>query len=596
MITSDEKLGTTSAVDITRRLWPALKPYRTRLLWGVLLIVLTTTIEILLPLVVGRTVDATIEIRQGQAILMKLCVAFFVLIVLKMVLDTLQAYVIQSTGQGITHDLRSLLFARIARMPVPYFDKNPTGRLLTRVVNDIKSLSELFTASISVLALDIMVIAGTILAMFWMNWKLSAYTLLSFPLVVISIRYFGYRLAIAYRKIRIKLAEINAFLGENIGAIATIQRLSAEKERLDRFERIVLEHQVASLESLKVFASVQPVTNSLNGVAMAVLLIVGGKWVIEGQISIGLLVAFIGYLRNLFQPIRDLVEKYNTFLSAMVSAERVVNILEEPTEEEIFAASKAGMGNSTRPVIAPQTASIVFESVSFKYPSRDSLALENVSFELPAGRQLAVVGATGSGKSTLIRLLLRFYEPTSGQISFGGRPLDQWDRFDLRRHIGVVHQEIYLFQGTVRENLGLGKEGFTDQYLRSQCERAQLWDVIKNRGGLDMIVNEGGTNFSLGERQLISFARILVFDTPLLVLDEATSSVDTRLEKRLMEAIHEILSTRTSIVIAHRLSTIQECDDILVLDHGLLKEQGTYDSLLTYGGIFKKFHDIHSRS
>jgi len=593
MITSDEKLMSTSVVDITRRLWPALKPYRNKFLVGVLLIFLSSGTEILLPIIVGETVDAAMSGGHGRQLLILLCVAFLTVTLLKAILETTQAYVIQVTGQGITHDLRSLLFTRIAHMPVPYYDRNPTGRLLTRVVNDIKSLSELFTASISVLALDIMIITGTIVAMFWMNWRLAGLTLLSFPIAIFSIRYFGFRSAIAYRKIRLRLAEINSFLGENIGAIATIQRLSAEKERYDSFEKVVISHQEASLESLKVFALVQPVTNTLNGVAMMTLIIVGGRWVIEGRVSIGLVVAFLGYVRNLFQPIRDLVEKYNTFLSAMVSAERVANILEEPTEDELFAKMSNG---SEKPVIAPQTASIVFESVSFKYPSRDSLALKKVSFDIPAGHQLAIVGATGSGKSTLIRLLLRFYEPTEGRIVFGGRALDQWDRYDLRKHIGVVHQEIYLFQGSVRENLSLGREGFSDEYLRSQCERAQLWSVIQHRGGLDMNVNEGGTNFSLGERQLISFARILVFDTPLLVLDEATSSVDRRLEKRLMEAIHELLSTRTSIVIAHRLSTIQECDEILVLDHGHLAEQGTYDSLLSQGGIFKKFHDIHSRS
>ncbi len=595
MISTEEKIINTNAIQITRRLWPTLRPYRNKFSLGVGLIFLATAMDVILPAVVGKTVDAVSTADQGHRILVILCWIFFGLIIAKAVLDTVQAYVIQSTGQQITHDLRSLLFTRIAHMPVPYFDRNPTGRLLVRVVNDIKALSELFTASISVLVLDTMVIIGTIAAMFWMNWRLAGITLITFPLVAVLIHYFGNRVAVAYRKIRLRLAEINAFLGENIGAIATIQRLSAEKERYDRFEGIVLQYQEASLESLKIFALLQPLANVLNGVALVTVMMVGGHWVIEGKISLGVVVAFLGYLRNLFQPIRDLVEKYNTFLSAMIAAERVANVLDEPTEEEIFAKLDVSFGND-KPAIVPETASIEFHSVSFQYPSRDSLALQDVSFRLPAGRQLAVVGATGSGKSTLIRLLLRFYEPTQGQILFGGRPLNQWDRYDLRRYIGVVHQEIYLFQGTVRENLSLGREGFTDEYLRSQCERAQLWDVIRPRGGLDMMVNEGGTNFSLGERQLISFARILVFDTPLLVLDEATSSVDRRLEKKLMEAIHELLSTRTSIVIAHRLSTIEECDDILVLDHGHLSEQGSYDALLQKSGIFKKFHDIHSRS
>jgi ATP-binding cassette subfamily B protein len=552
------------------------------------LIVLSTVGEIVSPVIVGKSVDAAISAALDARWLTRLCLFYLALVLVRALLDSYQAFVIQATGQAVTHELRLALFARILGLPVPYFDRNPTGRLLTRVVNDIKSLSELFTASISVLALDLMIIAGTLGAMFWIHWRLAALVLSSFPLVLISIRYFGEKLAVQYRRVRQHLSEINAFLGENIAGIATIQRLGAEPARMEKFVGIVDRHQAAQLDSIVTFALVQPITNVLNGLAMGILIVAGGWWVIKGRITVGVVVAFFGYLRNLFQPVRDLVEKYNTFLSSMVSAERVAGILEESVETAIPETLQVWT--------PPEALPIRFESVSFRYATRQQTALEDVSFELDHGESLAIVGATGSGKSTLIRLLLRFYEPQEGAIYFGEQRLGEWDKGRLRRSVGVVHQESYLFQGTVRDNLTLGRENFSDSYLTDKCMRAQLWDFIRNRGGLDMTVLEGGTNFSVGERQLLSLARVLVFNPPVLVLDEATSSVDRLLERRLMEAIQESLAGRTSIVIAHRLSTIQNCDRILVLDKGKVAELGTYSQLLSRNGIFARFHQLHARS
>jgi ATP-binding cassette, subfamily B, multidrug efflux pump len=585
MVQSEDHQNRISPVRAAQMLWPYLKAYQGKFLLSGLLILLSTGVEVVNPIIVGLCVDAAISPGKGMGLKI-LCLIFFTLILTKFFLDFVQAYVIQSTGQSITHELRSLMFSRIERLPVGYFDRNPTGRLLTRVINDIKSLSELFTASISVLALDAMIIVGTVGAMFYMHWKLAGLVLLAFPFVLFIIEFFGRRLAGAYRSVRRALSEINAFLGENIGAISTIQRLAAEEERMKKFTRIVDTHNVAQMHTLRVFSLVQPLTNLFNGICTGTLLLVGGYWAIQGKITVGLVVAFLGYLRNLFQPIRDLVEKYNTFLSAMVSVERVVGILDEPTEEMT--------GNWFQP---QKTAfSVSFENVSFRYPTRSLNALNEVSFEVKPRESLAIVGATGSGKSTIIRLLLRFYEPNSGKILVGDSPLLEWDKGSLRQQIGVVHQEIYLFQGTIRENLTLGREGYSDSYLREQCERAQLWSFIEPRGGLDMHVFEGGSNFSLGERQLLSFARVLVFDAPLLVLDEATSSVDRRLERKLLAAIAESLAGRTSIVIAHRLTTIEECDRVLVLDKGKIAEEGSYDELLRSNGLFSKYHEIHTRA
>jgi ATP-binding cassette subfamily B protein len=335
--------------------------------------------------------------------------------------------------------------------------------------------------------------------------------------------------------------------------------LAAEKERLKSFGDIGERHLTAQLDSLKVFAVVQPLANVANGVSMTILIIGGGYAVIQGKLTLGIVVAFLGYVRNLYQPVRDLVEKYNVFLSAMVSAERVVGILEEPKE------NAGNLPISTHLFVTPETLPLSFKGVSFKYPTREEVAVDNISFDLPAGKKLALIGRTGSGKSTLLKLILRFYEPREGSILLGGIEVKNWDLVTLRKSIGVVHQEIYVFEGSLRDNLTLAQTGYSDDFLINVLKRAELWDFVESRGGLDLKLYEGGTNFSLGEKQLLSVARVLVMNPPVLFLDEATSSLDTITEKKVMAALDKVMENRTAIVIAHRLATIQNCDHILTL-------------------------------
>ena len=410
--TQEDKLFSHDKWEVLKKLWPYIRPQKLSFIIASFLILMTTAIEVISPMVVGLCVDAAVKGGDPHRTL-ALAIAFLSLVVGRSILDTVQAYLLQSAGQKVVHRLRCELFSHILHLPISYFDRNPTGRLLTRVVNDIKSVSELFTASLSVLVLDVMIIMGTIVAMLFINFYLAVGVLFSFPFVVYTIHHFGKLLAAAYRKVRKELAELNAFLGENIAGIATIQRLAAEKERLASFDEIGERHLVAQLESLRVFAVVQPLSNVANGVSMAVLIIGGGYAVIHGQLTLGIVVAFLGYIRNLFQPVRDLVEKYNIFLSATVSAERVVGILEEPKEG---AGSPPSTSNQ---FIDAHTLSLKCENVSFQYPTRDELAINNLSFDLPAGKKLALIGRTGSGKSTLLKLVLRFYEPRTGNILLG---------------------------------------------------------------------------------------------------------------------------------------------------------------------------------
>ncbi len=578
-----EKTESFSYRDVARHFLPIVRPYSLRFAAGISLIVLSTGIDLLTPILLGRAVDTVAAPSPDRAFLYRLCWFFLGLVAAKFVFDIAKAYLIQSAGEKVKHDLRTLLFTRIAHLPVSYFDRNPVGRPLTRVVNDVRTLGELFGASISMTVLDVLIITGTLGAMFWLNWQLALVVLITFPLIVVSFRLFSVQLNAAYRAVRTHLSEMNSFLGENVGAVATIQRLAAQGPRMDTFSGIVDKHYGAQIKSLRTYARMQPTIHSLNGVAMASLIGVGGYWAIQGKITLGVIVAFLGYNRNLFYPLRDLIEKYNLILNAKVSAERVLDILEEPMEMEY---------REGRDPERLSNIDIEFRDVSFRYPTRDQNALTDINLKIPRGSSLAIVGATGAGKSSLIRLLLRFYEPTAGTICFGGKNLTDWDKADLRSQIGVVHQEIYLFQGTVRENLTLGKAGFSDETLIEKCRQAQIWDALESRGGLDMEVHEGGSDFSVGEKQLLSFARVLVFDPPMIVLDEATASVDRQNEHRLMEAIRQILRDRTSIIIAHRLSTIETCDNIAVFEHGELKEIGTFDELIQKRGLFWNFHQI----
>lgn len=570
-----------------KALEPVLRPRLFSFLLGALLVSGSTICELLAPYLLGKGVDLVVSEHPEKRLLVQTSAIFAFVVILRALIESFQGLVIQKTGQNVIHDLRVLIFKKIHQMPISYFDANPTGRILTRVVNDIKSVSELFTASISVLILDVTIILGSIVSMLIMDWSLALVVLATFPLVVWTVLRFGEKLSTAYKVVRARLSEVNAFLGENIAGIVAIQRLNAEDSRLLKFRKIVDEHTKAQMNALEVYAAVQPYANIFNGVSMAALMWWGGMWAIQGRISLGVLVAFFAYVRNLFQPIRDLVEKYNTFLSAMVAADRLVAVLDMKSE----SYENSGNEDIRQKVL---TDSFEFKSVSFKYPTRDNWALRDINFKAEAGQSIAIVGATGSGKSTLIRLLMRFYEPTEGSIWVGDVRLDQCEHHQIRTCIGVIQQEIFLFRGTLRENLTLGKTEIDDVFLIDQCKKTHLWDLVKERGGLDLNIAEGGINLSVGEKQLLAFTRMWVFQPRVLVLDEATASVDPISERYLMDAVETGLRGRTSIVIAHRLSTIRMCNKIIVLKDGRIVEEGAYSELLKKRGLFYEFHKIYS--
>lgn len=561
--------------------FPIIKKFKLFFSLGVFLIAVGTVIEIVLPIVLGKAVDKLTS-GANKSELFQLARIFFALIAVRAVSETLQAYVIQRTGQKVLHETRQLVFEKILNLRISYFDQNSTGRLMTRLMNDIKSVSELFSASISVLLLDTAVIIGTIVAMLYVSVSLTIAILITFPIAVYLIFYFGKKLSEAYRVVRKHLAEINSFMGENVAAIASVQRLNAQTQREEKFEGLVGKHTKAQFESVKVFALSQPVIGMFNGISIASLLGLGGYWVLEGKVTLGIIVTFLGYIRNLFQPIRDLIEKYNTFLSSFVSLERITQILNEP-DESVLTGEKQ---------VVVLEHELEFKNVFFKYPTRETNALTEINFTLSKGKKIAIVGPTGSGKSSLIRLILKFYEPTSGEILLDGKSISEMDLKQYRKLFGFVPQEVYVFHGSIRENLTLGREK-EDKLLIDIANSSGLWDVISTRGGLDFEVMEGGTNLSMGERQLLCLTRVLVLNPAVIVFDEATSNIDSILEAKLVNAIEKSMQGRSSIIIAHRLSTIMQCDEILVMECGQIIERGGYSELRQKGGLFTKFCRIY---
>ncbi len=531
-------------VDLHWKFWPeplklALFSMHRRFSVAAVLLAVSTAIEVAIPLLQGKVVDLLIK-DLGKRALTEVSLWFLAAIALKGVADALQAYVVQGIGQDLTHRLRMDLFRRMLNFPVRYFDKFSSGRLVTRVIHDLKSIGELFSASICVAGLDAIIIVASLVTMFWLQAKLALLVLIPMPFAFYLIHRYGEKVAAAYRIVRAKLGAINGFLGENFSALASLQRLSGEENQNRKFTALVEDHQNAQLEGLKVFAMAQPIINGANGLTFALLIFFGGMGVIEGQWSLGVLVAFLGYIKNLFQPLRDLIEKYNTFVSARVALERVF---------EIFGQSLEHTGTVEFPQGAP---AIELEDVTFQYPEGKAPVLTNASLSINSGETVAFIGATGGGKSTLFRLLLGFYSPVSGTVKVAGRPLYEWDAHSLRGQIGLVAQELFLFRGTVRENMCLGSKAWDDHLLIESLKDVGLWPALLERGGLDLLLEESGGNLSLGERQLLAMARVFLRNPSILLFDEVTSQIDAQTEERILVALDRLRRGRTCLLIAHR--------------------------------------------
>jgi len=481
------------------------------------------------------------------------------------------------------YDLRMQIFRHLQKMDVAFFDKNPVGRLMTRVTTDVDALNELFTSGVISVFDDIFTLSGIIISLFLLNYKLALGIVAILPFLILVTLLFKIKVRDSYRRVRTAIARINAFLQENITGAAVVQLFGREKKQYQKFTHINKDHLDANLQSIFYYAIFFPLLEVISASAIALIVWYGGRQVLAGALTLGTLVAFIQYSDRFFRPISDLSEKYTILQAAMASSERIFKLLD--TEPSVVAPS----GSKT---LAVEKGSIEFRNVSFAYKPGEPV-LHNVSFRVEPGEKVAVVGATGAGKSTIISLLSRFYDVQEGEIRVDGENIRNFDLQGLRSSIGIVLQDVFLFSGSVAENIRLGNSRIPDAQVRKAAETVHASHFISRlENQFATKVGERGSSLSVGQKQLLAFARALAYDPKILVLDEATSSIDTETELLIRDALARLMADRTSIIVAHRLSTIQKADRIIVLHKGRIRETGSHQELLHLRGIYWKLYQL----
>jgi ATP-binding cassette subfamily B protein len=499
------------------------------------------------------------------------------------VLLSLQARTMLMTGQLVMRDLRDALFAHLQSLEVAWFSRTPAGRVITRLTSDVEALNELFTSGLVDILSDVVVLGGIAGILFALDWRLALVAFATLPFMIVLSTWFRKRARSIYREVRTRVAAINTHLQEHLAGMSVVQLARAEERTSRRFRELDVAHRDVNIRGVFYYAVFYPCVELLISVGMAMLLVTGGIWTKGGTLSLGVLVAFLQYVQRFFRPIADLAENYNILQASFAAAERLQGLL--ATEPQILQHAS--------PVAPPpRGATFAFEGVSFAY-EEERWAIRELSFAARAGERLAVVGHTGAGKSTLVNLLLRFYDPQLGTVMVDGVDVRRWDLSQLRRRFAVVLQEIDCFAGTLRENVSLGRPGIDDARIRWALEQVGAAPVLSRvRQGLDTTLGERGTGLSVGERQLVSFARALVGDPEFLLLDEATASVDPLTEATIQKALERLLQGRTALIIAHRLATVVGCDRVLVLHLGRLVEQGPHEELLAHGGLYKTLYEL----
>jgi ATP-binding cassette subfamily B multidrug efflux pump len=490
-------------------------------------------------------------------------------------------YALEFTGQNIMQDIRLQLFGRIQSQAVSFFDRHPLGRLVTRVTNDVENLNEMFKSVVITLFKDIFILVGILVVLLYLNWRLALVSFVILPFIFGLTLLFSHLAREAFRELRAKVAKMNAFMQERLAGMKIIQLFAREDFQIRSFARINHENYLAGMKQIRVFAVFMPIMELFSAFAVALIIWHGGGKVIGEQLTLGSLVAFISYIQMFFKPIRDISEKYNIMQSAMASTERILEFMDH--REEI--------PEPEHPVSLPHVAGhLEFRGVSFGY-DKEYPVLHDVSFEVRPGEMVAIVGATGAGKTTVANLIERFYDPDKGAIYLDGLDIRKWSKRELRSQIGMVMQDVFIFAGSLRENISLGRDEVSGEVMDRALTQANADRFIQRLpNGLDQEIGEGGSTLSAGERQLLSFGRSLAYGPRVLILDEATSSVDPETERLIQEAISRITETRTTLVVAHRLSTIQKANRILVMHHGRIREQGTHEELMSLGGIYYKLN------
>lgn len=583
MIHDDEILGKAYDARLMQRLLGYLWPYRAQVGVALAAIISASLLQLAPPYLMKIAIDQYIQAGDLGG-LNAIAVVFLGVLLTSFVFEFIQTYTMQLTGQRIMYDLRMQIYRHLQRLDLSYYDRNPVGRLMTRVTTDVDVLNDLFTGGVVAVFGDIFTLAGIMVVMLLMDWRLALVAFAVLPLIVVVTQWFRRNVRDTYRTVRTWIARINAFLQENITGMTTVQLFRREATNFGRFEEINRTHRDANIDSIFYYAVFYPAIEIIGALAGSLIIWYGGGWVLSGTLTLGSLVAFLQYSQRFFRPISDMSEKFNVLQSAMASSERIFKLLDTPVKIDAPAAPVR------RPPAAPGR--IVFEHVWFAYGG-DDYVLRDVSFDVAPGERVGVVGATGAGKTTLINLLMRLYDVSKGRVLMDGVDIRQMDLAELRSLFSLVLQDVHLFSGTIAGNIRLGSAGIADDEVRRAAAAVHANRFIEALpGGYDAKVAERGATLSVGQKQLLSFARALAFDPKILVLDEATSSVDTETELLIRDALHVLMAGRTTIAIAHRLSTIQDMDKILVLHKGEVREMGTHQELLARRGIYYTLYQL----
>lgn len=574
-------------LGVTKRLLRYLRPYWQLVVVALIMTVVVNIVGNIQPWFTKYAVDGFITPKTTDGLWI-FSVAFFAVFFFRFVFQYLQEILLNRVGQQVMFDLRTEIYTKLQNQEVAYYDKNPVGRVITRITSDVDSLNELFTSGVIDVLGDLVSIFAIIGFMFYMDWRLALVSLATVPLLFIATNWFRKHARHGYDLVRTRLAKLNAFLQEHISGAQTVQLFNAETKVEQRFHDINDDYRNANLETIYYYAIFYPLVDFIGAIGIAVVIWFGGYYLLNFSVSdagltIGTVAAFVQYSGFLFQPIRDLSDKFNILQSAIVASHRIFQLLDLPIEIVTPEAPKKSGKAEGR---------IEFQNVWFAYKNEDWI-LKDVSFTVNPGESIALVGHTGSGKTTTTNLLMRFYDIQKGRITLDGVDLRDWDLRTLRENFAVVLQDVFLFGDSIESNIRLGNKGITDERIEWAATEVHAADFVKNLPeGYQTEVKERGAGLSVGQKQLISFARALAFDPKLLILDEATSSIDTETEQLIQQAVERVMDGRTSLVVAHRLSTIQRCDRILVFHHGELRESGTHNELLALRGLYWRLFQL----
>ncbi|HVT44935.1 MAG TPA: ABC transporter ATP-binding protein [Thermoanaerobaculia bacterium] len=592
---------------LVRRLLTYLRPYRLRTVVSVVLVIFSSILELAGPAIIAIGIDLFVRpgdlepvgisggvrdwlqasgwmadpiagINIAAAVYLLTLLGGFIVLYTQMVLMNLM-------GQYVMYDLRKQIFEHLQKLDIKFFDRNPVGRLITRVTTDVDALNEMFTAGFVAIFGDVFVLLGIVAVLFWMNWQLALVLFSITPFIILVSVWFRRGARRTYRQVRARIAAINAFLQEHISGMSVVQLFNRQEAEGAKFEVLNAKHRDANIDSIFYYAVFYPAIELIQSIGIALIVWYGGGQVIQGTLSLGALVAFFQYAQRFYEPISDLSEKYNILQAAMAASERIFKLIDTPvsirTPEEAEQVS--------------QVESIEFRDVWFAY-NDEEWVLKNVSFRVEKGERIAIVGHTGAGKTTVTSLLLRFYDIQRGEILINGIDIRRLEVESLRRLFAIVQQDFFLFSGTVGDNISLGDDSIPPARVRNAAARVQADRFIARLPeGYEAPVKERGAGFSVGEKQLLSFARALAFDPPVLILDEATSSIDTETESLIQKGTEVLMAGRTSIVIAHRLSTIRSADTILVFHHGEVRERGTHEELMSIDGLYRRLYELQYR-